>query len=98
MTRLARVRDTDACHGEEVYVRYASPLFLLSSLPVGHQTVATGCDLNSPAYLPSSFVGEASSITAIANGDTAPRKRTARNDQRAIRMCAISLILIFICF
>lgn len=27
MTRLARVRDTDACHGEEVYVRYASPLF-----------------------------------------------------------------------
>lgn len=68
MTRLARVRNTDACHGEEVYVRYASPLFfLLSSLPVGHQTVATGCDLNSPAYLPSSFVGEASSITAIAN-------------------------------
>lgn len=67
MTRLARVRNTDACHGEEVYVRYASPLFLLSSLPVGHQTVATGCDLNAPAYLSSSFVGEASSITAIAN-------------------------------
>lgn len=67
MTRLARVRNTDACHGEEVYVRYASPLFLLSSLPVGHQTVATGCDLNATAYHPSSFVGEASSITAIAN-------------------------------
>ena len=33
MTRLARVRNTDACHGEEVYVRYASPLFLLSSQP-----------------------------------------------------------------
>ena len=49
MTRLARVRNTDACHGEEVYVRYASPLFLLSSLPVGHQTVSTGCDLNAPA-------------------------------------------------
>lgn len=67
MTRLARVRNTDACHGEEVYVRYASPLFLLSSLPVGYQTVSTGCDLNAPAYLSSSFVGETSSITAIAN-------------------------------
>lgn len=34
MTRLARVRDTDACHGEEVYVRYASPLFCYLRYPL----------------------------------------------------------------